>query len=1823
MNKTNVLRFIAAFITLAILLSFATTLPVAAAADRQVELNSTTLVINNIASDTLWTAGNVYYLLTDIEVASGVTLTIERGTVVKFWVPLDPSSATNLVGLNVKGNLRFIDPLIPPADPVVVFTSGRDDTIGGDTNADGNQTLPAPGDWDFVRLTNWTNTDPAYDFLKVRYGKDGLRFDLATAVTVQPVFENNIFSENVCGLTLSFSANGFVNANVQYNTFTQNKYGFCTRRTNGLGSANPVLTENNFNNNSILPIYLSGTAYPSYVDNSFIGYVDPLDRLGIGLGGEIHSSGTLTIVENLPLGGIEMPFVIVAPMEIKAGAALNVPGGAVFKGFTRAEMALPADPLPYFRISGVVNFGSVDEASRIIFTSYRDDSVGGDTNGDNFDSEPYARDWAGVHFRDQSLEAAPNTTFQYLSFNYAVNGLTYETTLAGTRSPVIDHVNFIGNLNGLRFKSLPKHYNSRITPTIQNSLFSKQGIIPEVKADTEPGVPILLENTIQPTYVNNTYTENLHPAIGLSGYWYTNATFNLESGQGLNPLPFLVHGDLWLGYRDITFGVDTPVFTVPEGTIFKFFVNLFDRNSRSGMQAAGRLTLNSTLENPVVFTSYLDNAYGGDTSGVSVLPGLKDWADVVVRHTESNFIHTVFRYGSNALHLQNKQITGFIDPEVSNSLFEYNDIGLYLDIQEDGDITSLVSDNIFRYNAVGLGTYAAPSLNATERTMGLSAPVLLNNLFSENTLFPIYLNGSATLEFYDPSNELINNAHTAIALGGYFGAEKIDPTFSIILPRIYAGPTLPLSAQLVPYVVWANTNFDWYTPTWLAGGVVVKFNTAMSLNFYGTLTMATSAVDRNIFTSYRDDTVGGDNNGTPVPNPPPAPGDWKGLYIYNPLSSPVRYSQFNYSDDGLVIYQHKNNPTPNDFTLDISYNTFQFNKNGLSLKIGGDWDILSPVTSNIFVENYVGLHTFTETSNPHGGTSNPILTDNNFSQHSDFPIYLQGSSDPTYTGNDFWDNTHPAIALGGIWVQDATWTSVYDGTLDQMMPYVVKENLLQEIYWFLPPTITMPESLVVKVMTDKNLYLTGYLLMESAPGTEIIFTAYADDSKGGDIDANGAPTSISRSAWKSVWLYDFPGKNNHVHDAQFYYATVGLTLYYDGPENTQTATLIEDTLFKDSHSGMALVVGWRQVGLTIYGGQGNINPTVRNTIFLDSNYGILTVAHDKAIGINKPVLENITFSNISFYPMFFGGTTYPSFVAPSLITGAYADNSLVSGLQASGSEPVLAEMTVAGLDLPGNRVVFENIEPGSASLAAVESPRANLMADPYLYPAIGLAGAWNNSGELVQVDGVPYAVVGGFPLSISSYNFSYTPSANVTIGAVNAENTTLTVPAGSVFKVSSTLMMVAKGTLNLLSTDTQPVIFTSIKDDSIAGDTNKDGITTRPAKGDWAEIQLAATNTFHHAVVRYAVKGLHIFFNGAVNFNNATTVSDSKFIENTAGITLSANDNGDIWSSIESSTFNQNTTHILGNAPAANKTGHLCVEAHNNDLFGLKATQVGIVNNNLFGPSPALPVDCSEPAFDARQNYWGDATGPYHPTLNTAGLGSTVSDRVAFDPWLTNPINPIATYSISGRVTKDTPDGEGLVGVIVNLQGPVPTGTTAITDSQGYYQFNDLQNGAYLVSPGLLGYAFTPSFLNINLNSADSTDSNFVGIIHQGVAAFSVNSVSSMRPWSTSIKKYCTFTISVSGIPAGGDASVSFETFTGTAIPTRDYFTNWGTKKFLSGQASTYEFKVELKVTPAPWDPPLQFFLYLKTPVNGYLYIPNGSCTIEPTFMVFAPFIKK
>ncbi|MBU1936031.1 right-handed parallel beta-helix repeat-containing protein [bacterium] len=74
--------------------------------------------------------------------------------------------------------------------------------------------------------------------------------------------------------------------------------------------------------------------------------------------------------------------------------------------------------------------------------------------------------------------------------------------------------------------------------------------------------------------------------------------------------------------------------------------------------------------------------------------------------------------------------------------------------------------------------------------------------------------------------------------------------------------------------------------------------------------------------------------------------------------------------------------------------------------------------------------------------------------------------------------------------------------------------------------------------------------------------------------------------------------------------------------------------------------------------------------------------------------------------------------------------------------------------------------------------------------------------------------------------------------------------------------------------------------------------------------------------------------------------------------------------------------------------------------IGTDGTAECILRGNTFIDNQKNAVDIlyassdSTSYLDAENNFWGDSSGPYHPTLNPTGRGDTIAGRVDFDPWL-------------------------------------------------------------------------------------------------------------------------------------------------------------------------------------------------------------------------------
>jgi len=75
--------------------------------------------------------------------------------------------------------------------------------------------------------------------------------------------------------------------------------------------------------------------------------------------------------------------------------------------------------------------------------------------------------------------------------------------------------------------------------------------------------------------------------------------------------------------------------------------------------------------------------------------------------------------------------------------------------------------------------------------------------------------------------------------------------------------------------------------------------------------------------------------------------------------------------------------------------------------------------------------------------------------------------------------------------------------------------------------------------------------------------------------------------------------------------------------------------------------------------------------------------------------------------------------------------------------------------------------------------------------------------------------------------------------------------------------------------------------------------------------------------------------------------------------------------------------------------------------------------NKIVGNTYGVWNDGSE-TVDATNNWWGDASGPYHETLNPDGMGDEVSDNVDFEPWLEGVTETVTNDTVDATEEADT-----------------------------------------------------------------------------------------------------------------------------------------------------------------------------------------------------------
>ncbi len=235
------------------------------------------------------------------------------------------------------------------------------------------------------------------------------------------------------------------------------------------------------------------------------------------------------------------------------------------------------------------------------------------------------------------------------------------------------------------------------------------------------------------------------------------------------------------------------------------------------------------------------------------------------------------------------------------------------------------------------------------------------------------------------------------------------------------------------------------------------------------------------------------------------------------------------------------------------------------------------------------------------------------------------------------------------------------------------------------------------------------------------------------------------------------------------------------------------------------------------------------------------------------------------------------------------------------------------------------------------------------YHGVLLRGNVGQNFTLNGYDNFPYVLFDGNGSPQGQGNLIF---SDVPLGVPSGS--TLNINSGSILKFTPDAALNISGTLNVKGTTTREVIFTSVFDDTVGGDTwTKD--TKAARAGDWANVKVLAGG-------KISVEGSVLRYGGSSVGGNTTLLNQ--------GGTISV-----MYSTVSNS-------------------GGIGI-SHNGGVTTLRSSN--IINHPNYG------VLVGSGSVDAINNYWGSGSGPYHPTSNPTGTGVTVSDNVSFKPFLTSP----------------------------------------------------------------------------------------------------------------------------------------------------------------------------------------------------------------------------
>ena len=301
-------------------------------------------------------------------------------------------------------------------------------------------------------------------------------------------------------------------------------------------------------------------------------------------------SGTITSDETwYPSGNVH---IITGNVTVNTGVTLTIMPGVIVKFYSNQSL--------------IVSGSLITEAtadSQIVFTSIKDDSYGGDTNGDNTATSPAPGDWRRIFING----ADASGVFDHCVVKYGGRGTVpfYPMLQCDAGSLTVSN-SVIGNSDWCGIYC----YSGLLI--ISNNIFMNNGLY---------AAHILnVTGVLNISNINNTGNGNQVNGLVLSGCTITgNSSWTVNQN-----FPYVIDG--------VTIDTGATLTLVP-GTLVKFLAGAW-------IKVNGSLEALGTPDSQIVFTSIKDDGYGGDTNGDSTAtsPAPGDWDAISIEGTDATVV---------------------------------------------------------------------------------------------------------------------------------------------------------------------------------------------------------------------------------------------------------------------------------------------------------------------------------------------------------------------------------------------------------------------------------------------------------------------------------------------------------------------------------------------------------------------------------------------------------------------------------------------------------------------------------------------------------------------------------------------------------------------------------------------------------------------------------------------------------------------------------------------------------------------------------------------------------------------------------------------------------------------------------------------------------------------------------------------------------------------------------------------------------------------------------------------------------------------------------